>query len=150
MRFNSFQNRILNTLDELIASGCGGISIPSPIPENNTIRFSMFEEQAIAKLQTLVTAGCGNNIDTINLELQLTDSLNRYKEFIYTGDNLTSIEIWDSPSKLTQYFETTYTYIGDNLTEIEITRISDGFIYTKELTYDINNNLTSINITTPI
>jgi hypothetical protein len=88
-----------------------------------------------------------NDIDNILLDLKLTDTLRRYKEFTYTGDDLTELNIWDSSSKLVQYYSITFDYTLGNLTQIVTTRISDSFVYTKDLTYDINGTLLNINIT---
>lgn len=89
-----------------------------------------------------------SDVQNILLDLKLTDTLVRYKEFIYTGEDLTSLEIWDSPDKFVQYYEISYIYSLGNLTEIITTRISDSFTYTKVLDYDLSGNLNSINITT--
>ncbi len=88
-----------------------------------------------------------SEINNILLDLKLTDTLQRYKELIYTGDDLTELNIWDSPSRLVQYYSISYIYTLGNLTQIVTTRTSDSFVYTKDLDYDINDNLTSINIT---
>lgn len=87
-------------------------------------------------------------IDIILLDLALTNTLARYKEFIYTLGELTELNIWDSPSKLVQYYSISYLYILGNLTQIITTRTSDSFTYTKDLSYDIDGNLLNINITT--
>lgn len=87
-------------------------------------------------------------VDIILLDLKLTNTLARYKEFIYTLDELTGLNIWDSPSKLVQYYSISYFYTLGNLTQIITTRISDSFVYTKDLTYDVGGNLLDINITT--
>lgn len=94
------------------------------------------------------TYGFGTGaVDTINLELKLTAILNRFKELTYNvSGNLTNIGIWDSSAKVTKYFNIDFNYTGDNLTNIETTRISDSYVYNKNLTYDVNNNLTEIEI----
>lgn len=86
-------------------------------------------------------------IDVINLELKLTSVLNRFKELTYdVSGNLTNMKIWNSSAKTIQYFNIDFNYTGDNLTNIETTRISDSYVYNKNLTYDVNNNLTEIEI----
>ena len=71
-----------------------------------------------------------------------------YKEFTYTGDNITQQRIYasDSPSA-DLLFTVTYTYSGDNLTQIYIEKEGSTFTLTKVFNYDINNNLTDITIT---
>lgn len=88
------------------------------------------------------------NVDNILLDLKLTNTLNRFKEFVYIDGELTTLNIWDSPDKETQYYEVLYNYTDGNLTEIITTRISDSFTYSKVLDYSLEGNLTSINITT--
>lgn len=94
------------------------------------------------------TYGFGTGVvDTINLELRLTAILNRFKELTYdVSGNITNMGIWDSSAKVTKYFNIDYTYTGDNLTNIETTRISDSYVYNKNLTYDVDNNLIEIEI----
>jgi len=71
-----------------------------------------------------------------------------YKEFTYTGDNITQQVIYDrnSPTANT-LFTVTYTYTGDNLTQIYIEKEGSTFTLTKVFAYDSNNNLTDITIT---
>lgn len=83
--------------------------------------------------------------DIAAIEAEIRSPL-QYKEFSYTGDNITSQSIYTDNSLIIQLYEITYSYTGDNLTEVEVTRISDGFVYTKTLSYDINNNLINIDI----
>lgn len=87
-------------------------------------------------------------VNVILLDLTLTNTLLRYKEFIYTGSDLTSMNIWDSPSKVVQYYSISYLYTLGNLTQTVTTRISDSFSYTKTFAYDGSGNLLNINITT--
>jgi hypothetical protein len=44
-----------------------------------------------------------------------------YKEFTYTGDNLTLINTWDTEDKNIFLFSTQLTYLGDNLVEKVVT-----------------------------
>jgi hypothetical protein len=88
------------------------------------------------------------SIDAVNLELKLTATLNRFKEFIYDGSgNLITMRIWDSISKAVEYFNISFNYTGDNLTNIQTIRISDSYTYDKDFVYDGSNNLVSIEIT---
>ena len=89
----------------------------------------------------------GANIDHIELELKMTSSLFRYKEFTYNVSGDISLqEIWDSSLKATKYYTITYTYTLGDLVNIEVERVSDGFTYNKEFEYDLQGNLTTINI----
>jgi len=83
--------------------------------------------------------------DIAAIEAEIRSPL-QYKEFTYTGDNITSQSIYIDNTMTTQLYEITYSYTGDNLTGIQVERISDGFIYNKTLSYDINNNLINIDI----
>ncbi len=82
----------------------------------------------------------------IELDLKL-DTNNRYKTFSYTGDDLTQQLIYEDNTMTTLLFTVDYTYTGTNLTQIDVTRETDGFTYTKVLTYDINDVLQNIDIT---
>lgn len=87
------------------------------------------------------------NIDHIELELKMTSSLFRYKEFTYNVEGDISLqEIWDSSLKGTKYYNITYSYTLGDLVNIEVERVSDGFTYNKEFEYDLQGNLTTINI----
>jgi len=87
-----------------------------------------------------------NAIEALELELQ-SSSLLKFKQFTYdVNGNITDKDIYEDSSLSQHIFNVVYTYTGDDITKITVTRISDSFIFTKELTYDINGNLTDINI----
>ena len=87
------------------------------------------------------------SLDSIYLDLKLTDVLDRYKEFTYDGsNNLTELNIYTSPAKNILLYNVVYDYTGDNISLITITRASDNVVYTKALSYDVNNNLINIDI----
>lgn len=67
-----------------------------------------------------------------------------YKEFVYTGEDLTTLNVWTDNTMTTKLFQADYTYSSGNLTEIYVERISDGANYTKTLSYDVGGNLTFI------
>ena len=70
-----------------------------------------------------------------------------YKEFTYdVNGNITDQLIYQDDSLSTLLFTIVYTYTGDDLTTIEITREIDSLTITKTLTYDVDGNLTSLNI----
>ena len=87
-----------------------------------------------------------NAIEALELELQST-SLNKFKQFIYdVNGNITDKDIYEDSTLSQHIFNVVYTYTGDDITTITVTRISDNFVFTKELSYDVNGNLTDINI----
>lgn len=87
-----------------------------------------------------------NSIEALELELQ-TLGLYKYKKFTYdVNGNITRKQIFEDDTEALELFDVTYTYTGDDITTINVTRISDGFTFEKELSYDINGNLTNINI----
>lgn len=71
----------------------------------------------------------------------------QYKEFTYTGDALTKQEIWTDITKTIQLYSIDYFYTGDNLTSQIVTNTIDLSVITKVYSYDIDDNLISINIT---
>lgn len=89
-------------------------------------------------------------VETTIAESQIIQELQvnplNYNEFTYTGDNITKKEIYEDSTMSTLLYTINYTYTGDNLSQIEIIRESDGYTYYKDLSYDINNNLTNIDI----
>jgi hypothetical protein len=87
-----------------------------------------------------------NAIEALELELQST-SLNKFKQFTYdVNGNITDKDIYEDSTLSQHIFNVVYTYTGDDITTITVTRISDNFVFTKELSYDVNGNLTDINI----
>jgi hypothetical protein len=88
------------------------------------------------------------NVNTIELDLKLTSSLNRYKVFGYDSNgNIISQNIYADNTMANQFYGIVYNYTGSNLSSIVVTRTSDSFSYTKTFTYDSSNNLLNINIT---
>ena len=69
-----------------------------------------------------------------------------FKQFIYTGDNISQQLIYKNDSMLELLFSVLYEYTGDNLTKITITKSDNSFVLIKNLSYDINGNLTNIQI----
>jgi len=85
------------------------------------------------------------DIDFIELDLKLSGSVSRFKEFIYdVSGNITQIKIYKNSTKTELLYVTDYTYEDDNISTISTTRISDMFNYTKTFTYNIAGNITSI------
>jgi len=87
----------------------------------------------------------GTSVDDIRLNLKLSQ-LEGFKEFLYTGDNLTQLNIYEDNTLTIKLFQVDYTYTGDDLTLITVERIMDSYVYTKTLSYDVNGNLESIEI----
>lgn len=72
---------------------------------------------------------------------------NGYKEFIYTGDNISKQIIYTNNSPSANIlFTVNYTYTGDNLSKIYIEKQDSSFTLTKTFNYDTNNNLINITI----
>lgn len=87
-----------------------------------------------------------NAIEALELELQ-SISLSKFKQFTYdVNGNITDKDIYEDSTLSQHIFNVVYTYTGDDITTITVTRISDNFVFTKELSYDVNGNLTDINI----
>lgn len=87
-------------------------------------------------------------VSAILLELEMTNSLLRFKEFTYnvSGD-ISNKSIYTNSTKSTKLYNVDYTYnVGGDLINTETTRVSDSFVFNKEFSYDINGNLISINI----
>lgn len=90
-----------------------------------------------------------NETEKNNLELEgeyKLSSLNNFKELIYSGDNLTQINVWETPAKIVKIFEKNLSYTGGQLTQIVLTRVSDSEVLTKDFTYT-GDNLTGIETT---
>jgi hypothetical protein len=103
---------------------------------------------ADGKVQPYLQPDYSSDINSIELELQLTNVLNRYKEFIYDGGgNLITQNIWSDNTKVLKYYNISYLYTLGNLSTITVERVSDTFTYLKTFSYDGSNNLININIT---
>lgn len=88
-----------------------------------------------------------NDLSNIELEGEYkVASLNAFKELLYTGANLTTINIWETSAKITLVYSKTLSYTGDQLTQTVLTRQSDSATLTKDFTYS-GDNLSSIEIT---
>lgn len=57
-----------------------------------------------------------------------------YTEYGYTGDNLTTVSVWEDMSKLLLLFTRTLVYSGDDLVSVTTTDVVTGATYTKTLT----------------
>jgi len=79
--------------------------------------------------------------DTVDILLAFkTAYATGYKEFTYAGGNLTQINIWDTPSKVTQLFTKTFTYGGGGeLTQIQTSDLISLLTLTKVITYNSGN-----------
>lgn len=89
-----------------------------------------------------------NSISNANLEMELqlafsSSNLSNYKVLGFTGDNLTSIDIWTSPGMITKLYSKVLAYTGSRLDQVVTTRISDGAVLTRNITY-VGDAVTSI------
>jgi hypothetical protein len=94
-----------------------------------------------------LTTGSGLNPATHRPLDQLVHNIaeNSHEEFVYDGNNITNIIIWQTSSKLKKIKEETYTYAANRVTQI-VTEQYDGNgdlivgeSYTQDITYDGNN-----------
>jgi hypothetical protein len=69
-----------------------------------------------------------------------------YTELTYTGDKITNKSVYDDNLYTNKIYNIDYTYTGEDLTNIEITRIEDSYVINKAITYDVNGNVTNIEI----
>jgi len=68
----------------------------------------------------------------------------KYSEFVFTGEKLTQINIFDSDLKVTKLFTKTISYdLADNIDTVTIVDEVNGNTLTKHFTYDINGNIES-------
>lgn len=84
-----------------------------------------------------------------NLELEMefkASQLSNFKELLYTGNNLTTVNTYTDNTMTVLLFNKTLSYTGNKLTQTVLTRISDGAVVTKDLTYS-GNNLISVETT---
>lgn len=84
-----------------------------------------------------------------NLELELefkASQLTSFKELSYTGNNLTTVNIYTDNLMTILLFTKSLSYTGSKLVQTILTRISDGAVVTKDLTYS-GNNLISVEAT---
>ena len=95
-----------------------------------------------------IDLGTTTDIDFLELDLKLSGSVTRYKEFIYNINNdITQIKIYRDNTKSNLVYVIDYTYDGDNISTISTTRINDMFNYVKTFDYDVNGNILSIDVT---
>lgn len=83
------------------------------------------------------------------LELQLAFKVansSHFKELIFTSGQLTNISIYTNSGKAIKLFNKNLTYASGLLSQVLLTRISDSKTITKNLIYDGNNNLQTIDI----
>jgi hypothetical protein len=64
---------------------------------------------------------------------------NHYTEFTYTGDDLTSIDVWEDSGKILKLFSRILTYTGDNLTKVTTTDEINSTTLVKDLAYSGDN-----------
>ena len=96
------------------------------------------------------TSGVGGGVfsatEKSNLELEMefkAAQLTTFTEFAYTGNNLTTADIYVDATKIVKLFNKVLSYTGNTLTTTVLTRISDSATLTKTFTY-AGNKLASI------
>lgn len=79
----------------------------------------------------------------LGLEKLFTAAFNdHYTEFSYTGNNLTTVDIWEDNGKTTKLFTRTLSYTGNNVTSVVTVDEQGTDTLTTTLVYT-GNNLTS-------
>lgn len=116
------------------------------------------EENRLKKLEQANSVVTENNYNTLSgdnvedvlesIDNQISDVIqNGYKVFAYdVNGNLTNKKVYEDSTLSNLMYTFVYSYTGDDLTNINITREEDSFNYQKQLAYDINGNLTSIDL----
>lgn len=66
-----------------------------------------------------------------------------YSEFTYEQRNLTQVDVWETPAKLTKLFTRVLTYTQQNLTQVVTTDEITETTLTQTFTYTISNDLFS-------
>lgn len=119
----------------------------------STIRVNGVEVATVQDVADAVSGGTGaiSLDEKSELEMELQYDFNnpsRYKEFVYSGGNLIQINVYtDSSTGATQLFVMDLTYdMDDNLIQSVLTRLSDSTTVTKDLSYDVNGVLVSIEV----
>ena len=95
-------------------------------------------------------AGAYSQTEKLAMELEMefkAVNLYYYKEFSYTGTQLTGIDIYEDDTKAIALFSKTLTYVDNKLSQTDLTRISDSATLTKTFAY-VGANLTSITLST--
>lgn len=117
---------------------------PTPIVEITV------ESNPIVEIEILPggVVGVPANEDSLSIDAQLRlniipDYLAPYKEFTYTGSNLTAIQSYESPSKAIHLRSVTLSYSGSNLASKVVTDIRTGRSLTTTYT-TVDGNLTVI------
>jgi len=62
-----------------------------------------------------------------------------YSEFIFVDGKLTSIDVWDTASKVTKLFTKTITYSGDDIDTVTLVDEVSGQTLTKTITFSLGN-----------
>ena len=94
--------------------------------------------------------GAYSQTEKLAMELEMefkAASLYYYKEFSYTGTQLTGIGIYEDNTKVVTLFSKTLTYTDNKLTETNLTRISDSATLKKAFAYT-GTQLISITLST--
>ena len=86
--------------------------------------------------------------DELALEMEIafkSANINNFRELIFTSGLLTNLSIYTDSGKSTKLFNKDLTYdVNDTLTTIVLTRISDSVTLTKNLIYNLDGSLKSI------
>lgn len=95
-------------------------------------------------------SGAYSQTEKLAMELEMefkAVNLYYYKEFSYTGSQLSAVDIYEDDTKAVKLFNKTLTYTDSKLTETNLTRISDSVTLKKVFSYT-GSNLISITLST--
>ena len=96
-------------------------------------------------------SGVYSQSEKLAMEMEMSfkaSNLSNFKELLFdSAGDLYNISIYTASDKITKLFnkDLTYDSAGD-LSQVILTRISDSVILTKNLSYDGDGNLSTVNI----
>lgn len=95
------------------------------------------------------TGGSGvySQAEKLAIEMEMAfkaSNINNYKELIYNATDLIEIDYYTDNTKITKLFDKILSYNSGKLVQTILTRIDDGSTLTKSFSYDINDNLESV------
>ena len=93
-----------------------------------------------------IPGGSFSATDKLALEMEMafkTAKTQYTSELLYTGNSLTTVNLFETPSKTVKIFQKDLTYASGRLTTTVLTRISDSLTLTKTLSYT-GSKLTNI------
>ena len=91
--------------------------------------------------------GAGVSLDRTQIEVGFKEAYNTaYKEFLYSGDKVVAIDIWETGAKARKLYTKTIDYTGDNVTRVYLVDEQNGHSLTKNISYG-SSGVSNISIT---